>query len=941
MRSLLSPKWLFILNSLPIALLFFLYYGQFSIIKSLLNEESIKLWKSFAIALGTLGILNFLYATCLSFKQQKVSAYYGLIALIAYTIFIYLYGVYLDKIIPFSIPRWMMPGNLFLYAGTFLMPTLAYALFVLVVHSKPKTERHQALKNFLVAMLIPISWYLFVQLILPFWQRVESHFDTHVLLVLAIASIIVFFFLLVRAVYILFFRSSKWWKSHQLVLKIPIAIVLPVIGLLLNNGYFFGEKLGVSNSGIFGDFNSTYFYVLAILNGLFLCLPNLENKHYRICLFFGRGITLAYTFYFFMVFLPFLPLSVFAIIVAGVGFLMLTPLALMMLHIKELSTDFNWLKKYYTSPLLWILSLIAFLLIPSIITVNYVNDRNTLYNTLAYLDQPDYSKLDPINKTSLQKTIGIVKEHKRRNRDFLFGKQMPYLSTYFNWLVLNNLTLSDKKINTIEKVFFGKTTDQSSQQFSNPKDDVQITNMNSSSVYDASQQAWKSWVDLEITNNENRDFREYATTFNLPEGTWISDYYLYVGDRKEHGMLSEKKTAMWVYSNITSRRRDPGILYYLTGNRVAFRVFPFAKKEVRKTGIEILHKEPIELIIDNKQIKLGGESNQQYTAFENGQLAYIPAHQKSELNPTFRKPYFHFIVDCTSKENNPALTDRIERVIEQYPDLVENASISFVNSYVNTYSFETNWKQQFNNQTFEGGFYIDRAIKSVLYDAHQTKTATYPVIVVVTDYIEEAVFGRDFSDWQFTFPEGDSFYNLKENDLVDVHSLSLKPNKPTEENVSISFNHPVLEYRFKDQAIAYLPNNNKASLIVKPGAQEKIDQDFKHKDWESAATMQANWLTHILHPEKANRTWLSLVKQSFQTQVMTPVTSFLALENEAQKAMLKKKQEQVLASNHSLELGEEVQRMSEPGLLLLGLLLLLFLHLKRKRILNKFLVRVV
>jgi hypothetical protein len=66
---------------------------------------------------------------------------------------------------------------------------------------------------------------------------------------------------------------------------------------------------------------------------------------------------------------------------------------------------------------------------------------------------------------------------------------------------------------------------------------------------------------------------------------------------------------------------------------------------------------------------------------------------------------------------------------------------------------------------------------------------------------------------------------------------------------------------------------------------------------------------------------------------MTPVTSYLVVENEAQKAMLKKKQEQALSGNKSFDLGEDTQRMSEPGLMLLAILfgLLIWYREKRKR----------
>lgn len=890
MRSLLNPKWLFVINSLPIALLFLLYYGQFNIIKSLLNEESIALWKSFAIALGILGITNFTYAIYLMVKHQKVSIIYSIVALLTYIYFIYLYGIYLNRIAPNSIPRWMIPGNLYLYAGTFLMPTLAYALFVLVIYCTPEKGKQKAWQNFLAAISIPIGGYVYMQVMLPLWQIVEDNFSSHVIIVLIIASIAFFFFFLVRIIYIMISKKTRWINTYQLVWKIPIVIVFPIIGLLLNNGYLFQDKFSIDSYGIFGNFSSYWFYIIAIVNGVLLCLPNSENKIYRLLLFSARCLTFVYTFYFFIVFLPFLPLSVIAIVIIGVGFLMLTPLVLMMIHSNELLTDFNWLKHHYKLPVLFIFFTISFLTIPSIITFNYLDNKKTLNSTLDYLYEPDYSKTYNINIKSLHKTIKMVKGHKMGDRDFITGSQLPYLATYFNWLVLDNLTLSNKKISIIEKIFFDKKIPNFRPRATTQNDDVQITDIKTTTNYDTQQNAWRTWVDLEITNNESRNLREYVTNFELPEGAWISDYYLYVGHRKEKGILSEKKTAMWIYSNITRRRRDPDILHYLAGNKLAFRVYPFVANEVRRTGFEILHKTPVELTIDKKQIKLGEQKTKKNQIFENEKVVYVPADQKAALKQVYRKPYFHFVVDCSSKENINEFTQSIEKATVQYPNLIENAKISFVNRYVSTQTFNIDWQQQLYNQNFEGGFYIDRAIKSVLYDAYENNTTTYPVIAVVTDSIETAIFDKDFSDWQFAFPENDKFYNLKEGGLLDEHSLISKPKNVIKEKASISLDYPVLTYQLNNGTTAYLTKNSKPSLVAKKGNSDNEQQNYQLKSWESAATMQANWLQHLLHPQNTNKAWLSLVKQSFQTQIMTPVTSYLALENEAQKAMLKKKQ---------------------------------------------------
>ena len=165
MRNLLNPKCLFLINTLPIVVLFFLFIGEYNIIKTLLNAENIELWKTFGLTLGVLGLLNFGYALWLTITKQKVSVFYGVIALLSYIPFIYLFSFHSDKIIPFSIPQWMFSGNNILYVGTFLMPTLAYSLFVLVAHFTPETTEHKAWKNFLIAIIIPVSWYIFSQIL--------------------------------------------------------------------------------------------------------------------------------------------------------------------------------------------------------------------------------------------------------------------------------------------------------------------------------------------------------------------------------------------------------------------------------------------------------------------------------------------------------------------------------------------------------------------------------------------------------------------------------------------------------------------------------------------------------------------------------------------------------------------------------------------------------
>lgn len=931
MRNLLNPKWLLIINTLPIIVLFFLFSGQFNIINTLLEESSIQLWKTFGLALALLGLVNLVYVIFLMVTKKSVSVWYGLLALLCYIPFIYVYGYHVDDIIPFSIPQWMITGNIFLYVGTFLMPTLVYALFVIVSHFTPENKEHKTSINFLIAIGVPVAGYLFTQIILPLWKPIESEFFTHAIAILVLVATIVFLFFLVRGVYIIAGKKSEVFKNYQLAWKIPIAIVFPLLGLSINNGIL-SDNIFTGDMGIFGDFNSIWFYILAIINGVLVCLPNLDKKAYRLLLFIGRSITFTFTLYFFLVFLPFLPLSVIAIIAIGTGFLMLTPLLLFVIHLNELSRDFTYLKMSFSKKLISAISVLGFLIIPAFITASYLKDKSVLNDTLEYVYTPDYSKQYSIDKSSLQKTLKVIKNNKVSTRGGLFGNGTPYLSSYFNWLVMDNLTLSTTKINTIENIFFGKTSFELQPEIIQ-NDNVEITKISTSSTYDKTQNAWKSWVDMEITNNnEGSGLAEYATTIILPEGCWISDYYLFVGDKKEQGILAEKKSAMWIFSQIRNVNRDPGILYYLTGNKVAFRVFPFSEDEVRKTGIEFLHKEPISLTIDKNNVELGSWEETVNENIETENIIYVSAQQKKSLKSVYRQPYFHFLVDV-SKDKKGFSADfiyRIEQTLKYENSLSENAQISFVNSYVNTYPFKDDWKQIYESQTFDGGFYLDRAIKTTLINAYKNKLN--PAIVVVTDSMQYAILDKDFSDLKFAFPENNLFYNLDKDGVLHEHSLTRKPSESLPDfNRECMFCDTVLEYRLSDNSIAYLPANNQPSIILKKDIFEVAKTDIKEKNWLSALTMQVNWTSQILHPETSDREWQKLTKFSFISKVMTPVTSYLVVENEAQKAILKKKQEQALSGNKSLDLDDNTQSMSEPSLLLLILLLGIFLWFREKR----------
>ncbi|MEM6299708.1 MAG: MSEP-CTERM sorting domain-containing protein, partial [Bacteroidota bacterium] len=443
----------------------------------------------------------------------------------------------------------------------------------------------------------------------------------------------------------------------------------------------------------------------------------------------------------------------------------------------------------------------------------------------------------------------------------------------------------------------------------------------------------RTWIDLEITNESKSGVAEYMTNFALPEGAWISDYYLWVGDRKEMGILSEKRTAMWVFANIRNENRDPGILYYLGGNKVAFRVFPFRREEVRKTGIEILHKEPVSFAFDDQEVVLGDTTQIKTTITETEEAIFIPASAKSNLKPVSRTPYFHFLIDASGPNTANRSVKRIEALTKKYPDFATNGKVTFVGTYLSqTYDLASDWQSKRDKYNPTGGFFADRAIKTILREAYLKNEHSYPIPVLLTDDFTKASFSKNYTDWQFAVPELQGVYTSMRVGLLKEISFETNPYTSSGEEVENLTTVAVRAYEAKDGQTYFVPDNGKSSFIVKRDIPAFTASKIEEKSWKTAAAMQAEWQNQLLNPKGNDEAWAELVKSSFESRIMMPVTSYLVVENEAQKAILKRKQAQVLKSKKSLDLGEDTQQMSEPSLwvLLLGVFGIIA-YRKRKR----------
>jgi len=152
---------------------------------------------------------------------------------------------------------------------------------------------------------------------------------------------------------------------------------------------------------------------------------------------------------------------------------------------------------------------------------------------------------------------------------------------------------------------------------------------------------------------------------------------------------------------------------------------------------------------------------------------------------------------------------------------------------------------------------------------------------------------------------------------LESYSL-LNPSVPASKNEMLD--HTVVAWPDAVRPKAFLRIDQHPSILFE---EDPATFEIKEKDWSTGLALQGDWLYHIFHPERTDKDWLGLVQESFKAQIMTPLTSFISLENEAQRQALLKKQREVLNAKSSLDVGEET-RMSEPGIIVLLIVIIAF-----------------
>lgn len=1063
LQSSNHPYWLLLSLTLPQVLLWLAFFYQYILIQSLLSDKSKGYWADYGMLIGA-GIVGSIFVACFfRYKRHPLPAWLAPLLLFGYIGLLYFSIKDMPQLLPFNIPQWMSQREeLSLLPFAFTMPVLFHALLMLIAYFTPNQDETASFPNFFYALLIPLIWYFFIQILVPY-LRTKTYLSERLFLIFFICTTVCFFFFLLRGV-LLALRKNQKTSRYAPFWRLLIALILPLAGLVTYNARSLFGMRGMHTPQIVGELSHPLFYLCAILAAGALLAPSPLLPRARLALFSLRMVVYPYTLFFFVIFLPFLPLSLLAILVMGLGFLMLAPTLLMILHSRTLAEEWRALRLHYRTTLLGLVAVLSFFAVPSGILTYLFQERATLHRALAYLYQPDHLRVQApdIYPALLRNSIDALRQHhqRRRGRRFVIAdeKRVPFLTSLYKSIVLDNMTLSQNKINELSQTFLGntspsqtttarlfrpnraspsaslqplppQTTAISPHQSRSPQNTVaptsplrspqstvaptsqpnvkiaqpspasaskmftpslsvstqtalsvtrptsvtaatasthattqptaaaaqptfrmttpKITHLQTSTHYDPTIHAYKSTILLRITNYGTWQ-QEFSTSFQIPLGVWASAYALWIDGKKVDGALTEKKATLWVYQQIVRARQDPGLLYYEDATTLRLRVFPVLARETRQTSFTLLHKAPFSFQIGASTHHLDdsrvlSRMQRPIERLWGDHLLFFPHEQKAKLPTLTRKPYLHAILDCSQgrKSHYALYIEQIRKLHQRYNLDPTHTRVTFANYQAHTSAWSADLLQHLESYPAQGGLFLVRVLKRI-YLEHATQARdSFPVVVVLTPRIQDAILKQRLQGVPFLSPDAASFYSLNPQDRFTRHSLYGPLRDQEIQNTDPATFQPfslgtVRAWPDAQHPRVFLRNDGQDSLVLRvPSVAQMPPTALPNDPWQAGLAIYGRWLLQQLRLG-GQENWLAQIRWSWYARILGPQTSFTVLENQAQWEALRRKQQQVLAGKSFFDLTEDEgpRRADEPPLgglvLLLGMFFFYFLRKTRK-----------
>lgn len=772
------------------------------------------------------------------------------------------------------------------------IPGIFHAMIDLIFsYFRPDGSFSSNLKNFLYAISVPIGSYLFIMVIIPLFRGdhyLHFGFQTflaQIIMCIAIAGFLFFFLRMILGNLI----GRKLKNNHSFMISL-FGLLFPLLGLFINLEFRF-----------FGDFNFTLIYIAVVINaiGLFLLLNN--SPVIKFIGFLLACFGLPYVLYFFIVFLPYIPLSLVAMFVIGAGLLMLTPSVLLLIQVQIMYKHYASIVKAYGTEKVISLSILCFLILPISFGLFCHHHKVILNDVIAETNQFDASSHEykDFNISTLAYIFQQMQKNRRRLSFDNAEKRLPLLSIYYDWYVFDNLQLSQQKTAEISRLYLGDQT-YTFPSYIPPETLTANVKYTYKTEYVRESDFYKTQIDFAITNLDNVGMREFRSEFSLPKDVFISDYYLDIEDRRVYGILAEESAANWIYEQITSQRRDPGILQYLYDDVLSLKIYPFLKNETRTTGFTLYHRNSVHFSINETPVAIEVAPLSQNVTEIASNAFYVPASVKATLPKVTAPIQYYFLVDNTL-EGETQRKQFEEDYIQLDTSIKNNSQILYVDA-------DVNWETP--TAPKKSGFNLLKAVSQIQYTHQDQKKIPFVVVYAANT---NRFYGK-YTHWELKnmFP----YDNFVEYNAWNQQAF------PAVEFVEFS----------RNRTSRFIPNDASPSLVSFDPTNDFEMQPTANK-YLNALQLRLFHDVNDLNPKRRRTRWLDGLRQSFSQNILTASTTYISLETKEQEARLLKKQEEIMNASESEKAGTEVQRMSEPYFWIL--LILFFIYIGRQQFLHK------
>jgi hypothetical protein len=501
---------------------------------------------------------------------------WALPAIVTHVAYLWLATESSGELLPRSVSAWIYPeARYFFHQFALAMLPLFHGVLRLAcagVDARGSAKK-SIVRSFGLALGMPVLAYL-AALALTSFGRFERLAAGAAALVF-VAGGVVLFVCLLRAVLLLLRSVARGGPAGERAAIAVLALVLPLAGLWLNASIAFPV-----------DFQAPEVYALTVLNaGLLLTGSLLLPRRPRLALAL-LAVTFPFALYFFVVFLPYLPLALVAMIALGAGFLILAPTLLFALHLHLLwraarAVNASGLGARRVGALV----AAGIALLPAAFVARALGDRHALNAALDYAYTPALGVEAPRFSGDRAHVVRALANH----RAYKAGRYYPLLSEAYAAIVFGGLVLPDAKLAQLETLFGGRPGRSSAADglglFHSrgnrpsmpravpPPRHVAVSALEVSARA-VSPETTSVTLALTLQNPGPAD-AEYSAALPLPSGLLVHGFRLHVHGRPVPGRLVEKKTALWVYTMIRdTERRDPGLLFHRAPGELELRVFP-------------------------------------------------------------------------------------------------------------------------------------------------------------------------------------------------------------------------------------------------------------------------------------------------------------------------------------------------------------------------------